>query len=574
MTRDSSSLNEPAESSNSASEAVTKASGTMRKDPADYERFKNHNLLGQPRWPLWKTLTAFLGLSLVEYMVCASETMFIQTLAPLKEEFGTSIFAQWIETAFLLTCVMVQPVWVKLAEKFGRPWPLFASIIIFMAFSIMVGAAKSMTVLCVGRALQGVGGAGMMPLALVVLTDILTPSERPVYMGLLGAIVILGKWTGPLIGAALLEHSTWRWAGYLNLPVGAGALAILAIVLHDMPTPPGNTMRKLRDFDYLGVVFWLGGSTMILLGLSFGGSEHPWRSVIIVCLFVFGFITILVFAGIEAKLANWPIIPLRVLSHTRTLLALVASLFIGVCMYGTIMFTPVYYMFVLGEGPLASAKHIMWVALGGCLGSIVAGLLVNVRGRVFYREWAVLGTAMMTVGYGLLYLWPADPQATGKHAGYQVFVGLGLGFCMQQVLLASQAELPVDEISTATTLIDYARTLGGMIGLVIGQVILKEKMFETIRESFSALAPSQLEGQDVVALESMAPLLSSLPQSMSQPMYDGIVRALNLVFVADVPFAAVACILCLFLANIPLHVILPAKKSEELPQSLSDLYNK
>ncbi|PIA16249.1 MFS general substrate transporter [Coemansia reversa NRRL 1564] len=517
---------------------------------------------------------AFLGLSLIMFMVCASETIFNQVLAPLKKEFKTSIFAQWIEVAFLLTCVMLQPVWVKLAEKFGRPWPLLASIVVFMAFSIMVGAANSMSVMCVARALQGVGGAGMMPLSLVVLTDVLTPTERPVYMGLLGAVVILGKWTGPLIGAALLEHSTWRWAGYLNLPVGAGALAILTVVLYDLPTPPGNTVRKLRDFDYIGVLFWLGGSTMILLGLSFGGSEHPWRSVIIVCLFVFGFITILVFAGIEAKLAKWPIIPLRVLSRPRTLLALIASLFIGVCMYGTIMFTPVYYMFLLKEGPLASAKHIMWLVLGGCLGSIVAGLLVNVRGRVFYREWAVLGTSVMAVGYGLMYLWPADPQATGKHAGYQVFVGLGLGFCMQQVLLASQAGLPVDEISTVTTLIDYARTLGGMIGLVIGQVILKEKMFETIRESFSALAPSNLEGQDVVSLESMAPMLGSLPQSIAQPMYDGVVRALNLVFVADVPFAAIACILCLFLANVPLHVILPAKRLEELPQPLSDLYGK
>ncbi|KAJ2082390.1 hypothetical protein H4R24_001626 [Coemansia sp. RSA 988] len=556
----------------------TNASSAIAQESEDkhvtvgFARFRNYNLLGQRQWSPWKTLTAFLGISLVMYMVCAAETMFSQIVGQLKKEFETDVFAQWIEGAFLLTCVMVQPVWVKLAEKFGRPWPLFASIAIFMAFSIMVGAANNMIVMCVGRALQGVGGAGMMPLALVVLTDILTPSERPVYMGLLGAVVVLGKWTGPLVGAALLEHSSWRWAGYLNLPIGAGALAMLIVVLYDMPTPPGSTTHKLREFDYLGTLFWLGGSMMILLGLSFGGSEHPWHSAIIVCLFVFGFIAILFFAGIEAKLAKWPIIPLQVLSRPRTLLTLVASLFIGISMYGTIMFTPVYYMFVLGEGPLASAEHIMWVVLGGCLGSIVAGLLVDVRGRVFYREWAVLGTAMMTVGYGLLYLWPADPQATRKHAGYQILVGLGLGFCMQQILLAAQAGLPVDEISTVTTLVDYARTLGGMMGLVIGQVILKEKMFATVHSSFGILAPSQLEGQDVVDLEGMAPMLGILPQAMAQPVYDGIVRALNLVFVADVPFAAVACILCLFLGNIPLHVILPARRSEEIPDSLRKLH--
>ncbi|KAJ1998825.1 hypothetical protein GGI04_004833, partial [Coemansia thaxteri] len=155
----------------------------------------DHNLLGQPKWPLWKTLLAFLGLSLVMFMVCAAETILAQILGTLKSEFGTQVFAQWVEAAFLLTCVMVQPIWVKLAEKFGRPWPLFISIVIFMAFSIMVAASKSMVVMCVGRAFQGVGGAGMMPLSLVVLTDILTPAQRGLYMGLLGAVIILGKWT-------------------------------------------------------------------------------------------------------------------------------------------------------------------------------------------------------------------------------------------------------------------------------------------------------------------------------------------------------------------------------------------
>lgn len=531
----------------------------------DSEAFEHHNLLGQPQWALWKTLATFLGLALVMYMVCASETIFNQILGELKKEFQTEIFAQWMEASFLLTCVMVQPVWVKLAEKFGRPWPLFASVVIFMAFSVMVGAAKSMTVMCVGRAFQGIGGAGMMPLALVVLTDILIPRERGIYMGLLGAVIILGKWTGPLVGAALFEYSSWRWAGYINLPIGAGALIILYVTLHDLPIPPGRLVRKLREFDYLGTVFWLGGSLMILLALSWGGNEHAWRTAFIVCLFVFGFVTILVFGFIEGKLAKWPIIPLRMLIRPRTLITLIVSFFIGFCMYGMIMFVPVYYLMVLAQGPVDSSKHIMWCVLGGCIGAVVAGALVNIRQRVFYREWAVLGTAVMAVGYGLMYTWPRDASETGKHAGFQVLVGLGLGFSMQQVLLASQAGLPVNEISTVTTLIDYARTLGGMIGLVIGEVILKEKMFATMKEGPLAalIAKVPLGSSDVVSLESMAPMLSWLPKSMTEYIYKGIVRALQLVFVTDVPFAAVACIMCVFLKDIPLSRILPATKGRE-----------
>ncbi|KAJ2864928.1 hypothetical protein GGH94_002575 [Coemansia aciculifera] len=445
-----------------------------------------------------------------------------------------------------------------------------------MAFSTMVAVSNSMIVMCVGRALQGVGGAGMMPLALVVLTDILTPGQRGFYMGMLGAVIILATWTSPVIGAALFAKTNWRWVGFMNLPIGAVALAILYFTLHDLPTPPGRTARKLREFDYLGTLFWLGGSTMILLALSWGGNEYAWNSVLIICLFVFGFLVMAIFGVIEGRFAKWPIIPLHLLARPRTLLTIIASFFIGLCMYGMVIFVPMYYQMVLAQKSLPASIHILWFTLGGCIGAVVAGGLVSFRGRVYYREWAVSGTALMTVGYILMYTWPRDPAESTKHAGFQVIIGLGLGFCMQQVLLASQAGLPANEISTVTTLIDYARTLGGMIGLVIGEVILKERLAITVRESFSAFIDFMSSGggggHDTVAIGSLSPLISLLPQSMSEPLYKGIVRALHLVFVVDVPFAALACIICLFIRNIPLHHILPVSSTDEIPEGLADVY--
>ncbi|KAJ2519315.1 hypothetical protein H4217_002767 [Coemansia sp. RSA 1939] len=539
-----------------------------------FAKTRDLNLLGQPRWPIQKTLLTFLGLSLVMFLVCAAETVYNEILGTVMSELGSTLFAQWIAAAFLLTCVMVQPVWVKLAEKFGRLWPLLASVAIFMVFSVMVGAAQSMVALCVGRALQGVGGAGMMPLSLVVLTDILSPGERGVYMGFLGAVIVLGKWTGPAIGAALHESSTWRWAGYYNLPVGAVALAILFLTLRDLPTPPGAVKRKIREFDYLGTILWMGGSTMILLGLSLGGNEHAWRSAIVVCLFVFGFIVILLFGAVEGKWAKWPIIPLRMLARPRVLLPMISSFLIGFCLYGMIMFVPIYYSTVLDQGALQSVRHLLWCALGGCVGALVAGSLVQVRRRWYYREWAVLGTAMMTVGFGLMYVWPLDGEAKAKHAGYQVLIGLGLGFSMQQVLLSAQAGLPANEISTATTLIDYARTLGGMVGLVIGEVILKEKVFQAVNAmGFGSFVGTATGGTDFVQLESMLPLLRMLPSSISLPIYEGIVNAIHYVYVTDVPFAGTACILCMLVSNVPLHHILPATNSEELLETQRNLHS-
>ncbi|KAJ2742554.1 hypothetical protein GGI20_004398 [Coemansia sp. BCRC 34301] len=539
-----------------------------------YSRNLSFNLLGQTQWGHTKALVTFVGLSLLMFMVCAAETMFNQILDELKRDLQTGIFAQWMAVAFLLPCVMVQPIWVKLAEKFGRPWPLLISTLVFMVFSLVVAVSRSMMMLCVGRALQGVGGAGMMPLALVVLTDILTPRQRAAYMGVLGAVIILATWASPVIGAVLFANGNWRWVGYMNLPIGAVAVAILYFTLHDLPTPPGRTARKLREFDYLGTMFWLGGSTMILLALSWGGNEYRWDSALVICLFVFGFATIIVFGIIEGKYAKWPIIPLHLLTRRRTLLTIVVSFLIGLCMYGMVIFVPMYYLMVVVQKPLPAATHVLWFALGGGVGSVVAGALVSVRSRVYYREWAVLGTALMAVGYVLMYTWPRDPAETAKHAGFQVVVGLGLGFCMQQVLLASQAGVPANEISTVTTLIDYARTLGGMIGLVIGEVILKERISATVRESFGAFMPAGGgAGQDTAAVGSFAPLISILPVSMSEPLFRGIVRALHLVFVVDVPFAVLACVLCLFIGNIPLHHILPVTSTEEIAEGVVDVYN-
>ncbi|KAJ2801775.1 hypothetical protein H4S07_004844 [Coemansia furcata] len=439
----------------------------------------------------------------------------------------------------------------------------------------MVAVSPSMIVVCVGRALQGVGGAGMMPLALVVLTDILTPGQRGFFMGLLGAVIILATWTSPVIGAALYAGGNWRWVGYMNLPIGAVALGILYFTLHDLPTPPGRVARKLQEFDYLGTLFWLGGSTMILLALSWGGNEHPWRSPVIICLFVFGFLVLAIFGVIEGKFAKWPIIPLYMLVRPRTLLTIIASFFIGLCMYGMVIFVPMYYQLVLAQKALPAVLHILWFTVGGCFGSIVAGGLVSFRGRVYYREWAVSGTALMTVGYVLMYTWPREAAEATKHAGFQAIIGLGLGFCMQQVLLASQAGLPANEISTVTTLIDYARTLGGMIGLVVGEVILKERMAIVVRESFSAFLdfmPASGAGQDTAAIGTLAPLISLLPESLSEPLYKGIVKALHLVFVVDVPFAALACIICLFISNIPLHYILPVSSTDDIPEGVADVY--
>ncbi|KAJ1919127.1 hypothetical protein H4219_002176 [Mycoemilia scoparia] len=513
---------------------------------------KTQNLLGQPKWPKRKFLPTFFGLGLAMFLVCASETISNQQVASLATTMKTTIFSQWLVSGYLLTCVMVQPIYVKLAEIYGRKWPLFISIFIFSVFSIMCGASQSFIAIVLGRAFQGLGGAGVMPLSLVVLTDITTPHHRPLWLGLFGAIIILGMWIGPLLGSAWLEYSSWRWAYYHSAICGFASLGILGFTLHDLPSPPGMLSRKIRHFDYLGTLTWLGGSIMILLALAWGGNEHPWRSATIVCLFVIGFFVIIVFGIIELRFTKWPIIPLHLLVKPQVLLSTIASAFVGMAACGEIFFVPIYYHTVRNQNNTHASAQLLWFALGGCVSAIAAGIACVKTYN--YRIFILAGTALMAIGYGLMYTWKVEEQR-GKEIGYQIITGFGFGLCTQQILLAGQAGLKFNDVATVTTLVDYSRTLGGMIGLVIGEVILKDqiiKKMDDVLDGLSFLPKVDLSRMDLVTLQNYLPLLNKLSSSITAPIYEAIVGAIGLTLAVYVAFAGAAFLASIFLKPKPL----------------------
>ncbi|KAJ1679015.1 hypothetical protein EV182_002902, partial [Spiromyces aspiralis] len=505
------------------------------------------NMLGQPAWPIPKFLLAFAGLALTMFLVCTAETVSNQQLSDIASQMNTNIYSPWAASAFLLPCVMIQPVYIKLAEAFGRQWPLIAATLVFSVFSIMCGASTSFLAFVLGRGFQGVGGAGMMPLVLVVLTDIATIRVRGFWLGIMGAVMIAAKWLGPVIGAACLEHASWRWAYYYSAIGGLVAMAILFLTLRDLPRPPSALPRKARHFDYLGIILWLGGSVMILLALAYGGNEFPWRSVTIVSLFVAGFLVICIFGFVEYRFSQWPIIPLRLLTQPRVFISIVASGFIGMAMYTILFFVPVFYHAVRDMSNTAAAAQGLWTVLGGGFFAVVSGIAV--RWTYNYRPFILAGTALMAIGYGLMYTWTVQ-QNNAKEIDFQIIVGAGLGLCMQQVLLAGQAGLSLDEVATVTTLIDYSRTLGSMIGLVISEVVLKDQVIKkltTILSQFSFIPVVDLHYIDLVSLQTMLPALRKFSDSISIPVFNALKDAINLTYAINVAFAGIAFVLCLFL---------------------------
>ncbi|KAJ1675780.1 hypothetical protein EV182_000587 [Spiromyces aspiralis] len=523
------------------------------------------NLLGQRKWGARRLALAFAGLAMGMTLVCLGETVAGQQMSSIRGEFTTSISAVWLEAGFLLTCVMLQPVYIKFAEMFGRARPLFAAVAIFSAFSVLAGAGQSFEAVVVGRALQGAGGAGMMPLTLVVLTDITAAGQRVMWINLLGVAILAGKWAGPVIGALGVEHgSAWRWTYYAPAIWGLLTLGVMAATLRGMPAPPvnygrarcGKSDRPLwRDFDLLGMILWSAGSLMLLTGLVLGGNVRPWGSAVVLCLVILGTSLLLAFGVVEWKVARWPMVPLRVVGRPRSLLALAGSFFAGMCMYTSVLFIPLIYSTALERAASNAGLQILWCLLGGLVGLAVS-TVAGWQHKCYYLL-NLVGLAIITVGNGLMMLWNAGEQPALKPA-IQVITGFGLGLCIQQMLLAAQDGVPTTDIATVTTLVDYARTFGGMIGLVVGLSILRTWVSHRVIPILKGIplfslttGGNDLMSIDITEIGPHIPVLRKAFPSIVSAAINEAFRGFHVLFILNAIYAFTALAFFVFVRQLP-----------------------
>ncbi|KAJ1917903.1 hypothetical protein H4219_002947 [Mycoemilia scoparia] len=529
----------------------------------EYAMCGDTNLLGQPKWNIISLSTTFIGLGLGMLLVCSAETIANMQMVKLKALYDSTISSVWLEAGFLLTCVMIQPIYIKLAEEFGRVRPLYGAMAIFIVFSIVIGAANSMELLVAGRVLQGIGGAGIMPLTLVVLTDITTISQRGVWINFLGMAIILGKWTGPMLGALAYENSLWRWSYYAPAIIGAVTVVFMYFTLDKLPKPPsnGSPARGWKDFDILGIITWCIGSVMFLSALVLGGNEFEWSSAIVVCLLVFGLLIVAGFFFIEWKVASWPMIPLKTLRTLRSWLCLVASFFAGMCMYTSIFFIPYYYSTIHSYDGSKAGLQLMWYILGGCVGSLMAGFITSRFGHYYYLNLSGLG--LLIIGNGLNYRWDQTNQKV-YYPACQVISGLGLGLCIQQMLLAAQVNISPVDIATVTTMVDYARTFGGMVGLIIGESLLKNQIYNKVvptlgdipllnlrsTEKSHSEKYTSLKNIDFLSVGKSIPAFrAAFPEVIEKALIEG-AEGFSHITLVNIISAGIAFILCLFIKQI------------------------
>lgn len=482
-------------------------------------------------------LVVLTGLMAGMFLAALDQSIVGTALPRIVSDLGGLDHLSWVVTAYLLTSTASTPLWGKISDLYGRR-PIFqAAIAIFLVGSVLCGLSQNMPQLIAFRAMQGIGGGGLMAIALSAIGDIIPPRERGRYQGYFGAVFGVSSVAGPLLGGWFTDGPGWRWIFYINIPVGAAAFVITSIALK-IPT-----VRREHTIDYTGAALIVAAVSSLLLYLNWAGDAYGWTAPLPLALIAAFFVLSALFIYVESRSAE-PIIPLRLFRDKVFRIGNLFAFLSGVAMFSGIIFLPLYLQGVMGMSPTRSGLAMLPVVIGLFSSSIGSGQIITRTGR--YKIYPVIGAAILVVALFLLSLLSVD-MPYWQVAIYALLFGIGLGFTMQTIIVAVQNAVDIRDLGAATSSTTFFRSLGGAVGAAVFGAVLGIRLDHYLKEQYGSSASAALvDANDIQAMQHLA-------EPDRHMVLSAFTNALTDVFMVCIPFVVIALLLALLLPERPLR---------------------
>ncbi|MFJ1595359.1 MDR family MFS transporter [Streptomyces sp. NPDC088261] len=505
---------------------------------------------GKPE-PQPRSVRIVLLALMIAMLLAMLDNMIVGTAMPtIVGELGGLEHLSWVVTAYTLATAASTPIWGKLGDLYGRKGVFLTSIVIFLIGSALSGMAQDMSQLIGFRAIQGLGAGGLMVGVMAIIGDLIPPRERGKYQGMMAGVMALAMIGGPLVGGAITDHLGWRWSFYINLPLGAVALAMVTAVLH----LPKKDRSKVR-IDFLGAGLLTVGITSIVLVTTWGGTEYDWSSAIIMELIALGVVALIGFVVVQKRTAE-PLLPLHIFRSRNFTLMSVIGFLTGFVMFGAVLFLPLYQQAVQGASATNSGLLLLPMLLSMMVVSLIAGRVTTNTGK--YRIFPILGGALMTVG--LFLLAQMDTETSRLTSGlYMAVLGAGMGFLMQITMLVAQNSVEARDMGVASSSTTLFRTLGSSFGVAIMGALFNSR----VQDEMAARGGST--GGGLASAQLDAASLAKLPDAAREAYQHAVSTGIHGAFTLGAAIAVIGFVAAFFVKEVPLRGAGPKPAEDPSP---------